>query len=102
MRSLQEPPLQRIYLEELRRCAELAVRVPEPAPGIARRRSREETPQPGWLEREISSIYAQIREIAAADEAKPFSTERFEDEYAKVLQFSRARPRYVLHETEHP
>lgn len=101
-RALQEPPLQRIYLEALRRCAELALRVPEPAPGIARRRSLEETPQPGWLEREISSIYAQIREIAAADEAKPFSTERFEDEYAKVLQFSRARPRYVLHETEHP
>lgn len=101
-RALQEPPLQRIYLEALRRCAELALRVPEPAPGIARRRSLEETPQPGWLEREISAIYAQIREIAAADEAKPFSTERFEDEYAKVLQFSRARPRYVLHETEHP
>ena len=101
-RALQEPPLQRIYLDALRRCAELALRVPEPAPGFARRRSLEETPQPGWLEREISSIYAQIREIAAADEAKPFSTERFEDEYAKVLQFSRARPRYVLHETEHP
>jgi CotH kinase protein len=99
-RALREPPLQRVYLEALRRCAELALRQPEPVPGIARRRSLEETPQPGWLEREVSFVYSQIREIARADEAKPFSTERFEDEMAKVLHFSRARPRYILHETE--
>jgi spore coat protein CotH len=99
-RALKERPLQRVYLEALRRCAELALRPPEPAPGVARRRLQEETPQPGWLEREVSFVYSQIREIAAIDEAKPFSTERFEDEIAKVLAFSRARPRYVLHETE--
>jgi hypothetical protein len=99
-RALKEPPLQRVYLEALRRCAELALRPPEPGPGIARRRTLEETPQTGWLEREVSFVYSQIREIAEADEAKPFSTERFEDEIAKVLEFSRARPRYVLHETE--
>jgi spore coat protein CotH len=101
-RALKEPPLQRVYLEALRRCAELALRQPEPVPGITRRRSLEETPQPGWLEREIRFVYSQIRDIAKADEAKPFSTERFEDEMAKVLEFSRARPRYILHETEHP
>jgi spore coat protein CotH len=99
-RALKEPPLRRAYLEALRRCAELALRPPEPGPTIARRRFVEETPQPGWLEREVSFIYSQIREIAAADNLKPFSTERFEDEMAKVLEFSRARPRYVLHETE--
>jgi spore coat protein CotH len=99
-RALKEPPLQRVYLETLRRCAELALRPPEPAPSVARRRLQEETPPPGWLEREVTFIYSQIREIAAADEAKPFSTERFEDESAKVLEFSRARARYVLHETE--
>ena len=99
-RAFQEPPLQRIYLEALRRCAELALRPPEPSPGIARRKSLDETPQPGWLEREVSFVYSQIREIAEKDEAKPFSTERFEDEIAKVREFSRARPRYVLHETE--
>ena len=100
-RALKEPPVQRAYLEALRRCAELALRPPEPGPGIARRRSLEETPKPGWLEREVSFVYSQIREIAAMDAAKPFTTERFEDENAKVLEFSRARPRYVLHETEH-
>ena len=99
-RALKEPPLRRVYLEALRRCAELALRPPEPAPGIARRRFLEDTPQAGWLEREVRFAYSQIREIAAMDEAKPFSTERFEDEFAKVLEFSRARPRYVLHETE--
>jgi hypothetical protein len=99
-RALKEVPLQRAYLEALRRCAELALRVPEPAPGIARRRSLEAAPQPGWLEREVSFIYSQIRGIAEVDEAKPFSTERFEDEIGKVLEFSRERPRYVLHETE--
>ena len=99
-RALREPPLQRVYLEALRRCAELALRPLEPAPGIARRRSLDEPPQPGWLEREVRFIYSQIRQIAEADNAKPFSTERFEDEMAKVLEFSRARPRYVLHETE--
>jgi hypothetical protein len=99
-RALKEAPLQRVYLEALRRCADLALRQPEPVPGISRRRSLEETPQPGWLEREISFVYSQIRDIAKADEAKPFSTERFEDEMAKVLEFSRARPRYILHETE--
>jgi spore coat protein CotH len=100
-RALREPPLRRIYLEALRRCAELALRQPEPLPGIARRRSLDEPPpQAGWLEREVSFIYSQIREIAQFDEAKPFTTERFEDEMGKVLQFSRARPRYVLHEAE--
>ena len=99
-RALKEPPLQRVYLEALRRSAELALRVPQPEPGLTRRKSLDETPQPGWLEREVSFIYSQIREFAHADEAKPFSTERFEDEIGKVLEFSRARARYVLHETE--
>ena len=99
-RALKEPPLQRVYLEALRRSAELALRPPAPASGVARRRTLDEAPQAGWLEREVSFIYSQIREFAHADEAKPFSTERFEDEMGKVLEFSRARPRYVLHETE--
>ena len=99
-RALKEPPLRRVYLEALRRCAELALRPPEPSPDIARRRSLDGAPQPGWLEREVSFVYSQIREFAQADEAKPFSTERFEDEIGKVLEFSRSRPRYVLHETE--
>jgi hypothetical protein len=101
-RALKEAPLQRVYLEALRRCAELALRRPEPVPELVRRTSIDETPGPGWLEREVSFIHSQIRAIAAADDAKPFSTERFEDESAKVLEFSRARPRYVLHEAKHP
>ena len=106
-RALNERPLQDAYLQALRRCAELALRQPEPAgdatPAASRRRSTgEELPQPGWLERQISVAYSQIREIAEADAAKPFSNDRFEDEVSKVLEFARSRPAYVLHEIEHP
>ena len=99
-RALKEPPVQQVYLEALRRSAELALRAPAPDPALTRRKSLDEAPKPGWLEREVSFIYSQIREFAHSDEAKPFSTERFEDEMGKVLEFSRARARYVLHETE--
>jgi len=106
-RALNEPTLQLAYIEALRRCANLALRVPEPvlvpAPEASRRRSiNEDAPQAGWLERQISFAYSQIREIALSDTVKPFSNERFEDEVTKMLEFSRSRPRYVLHETEHP
>ena len=100
---MQERPLQIFYLTALHRCAELALRVPEPEAAVRRRRGNgEDTPQPGWLERQIVFIYSQIRETAEADQIKPFSNERFEDEIAKLMGFSRARPQYVLHETEHP
>jgi hypothetical protein len=99
-RAIKEQPLRLGYMEALRRCAELALRLPEPGPTADRRRSLVGTPEPGWLERQVSFIYSQIRAVAEEDEAKPFSNERFEDEVAKVLHFSRARPPYVLHEAE--
>src|SRR5262245_60216092 len=40
-RALKEIPLRQVYLEALRRSAELALRPPEPVPGIARRRTLE-------------------------------------------------------------
>ena len=106
-RVINERPLQLAYIQALRRCADLALRPPEPnpptAPEVARRRSlADQAPEPGWLERQVSFVYSQIREIAEADDLKPFSNERFEDEIGKVLAFSRTRPLYVLHETEHP
>jgi spore coat protein H len=103
-RAMNERPLRLLYVEALRRCAELALRLPEPAPEptpeIKRPRRMAEKDEPRWLERQISFTYAQIREIARLDATKPFSNERFEDEVAKLLEFSRARPQYVLHETE--
>jgi len=98
-RAMKEPSLQAAYLEALRRCAELAMRLPEPAPE-AQRRKVTGAPEARWLEREVSFIYSQIRGIAEVDALKPFTTEQFEDEIAKVLEFSRSRSDYVLQEID--
>ena len=43
----------------------------------------------------MSFVACQIRPFALDDEKKPFSNERFEEEVAKAVDFSRARPLYV-------
>jgi spore coat protein CotH len=103
-RAIEERPLQLIYVEALRRCAELALRPPEPAPepGPESQRGRyaDAPTEPGWLERQVTFMHSQIRAVADVDEKKPFTSERFEDEMGKVLEFSRARAKYVLHESK--
>jgi hypothetical protein len=86
-RALRDPGLRAIYLDALRRCAELALR---PAEGGGE----------GWLERQIRFMYAQIKSAVEADTNKPFTKERFEDDIAKLLEFSRGRAAYVLREVE--
>ena len=93
-RALQERPLENVYRAALKRCAELALRRPQPSPDD----TGKVEPGPGWLEREVAFIYAQIRDAALEDEEKPFTNERFEDEVSKVLAFARERPGYVLSE----
>jgi spore coat protein CotH len=98
-RALQERALREVYLDALGRCAELAMRAPEPSPSEEPDPEAPESPPgPGWLERQVTLAYEQIREAARADEAKPFDNERFEDESAKVLDFARRRAEYVLKE----
>jgi hypothetical protein len=98
-RALQDRALESVYLAALRRCAELALRRPEPAPGDSR--NIEPAPVlPGWLEREVAFVYAQIRDAALEDHEKPFTNEQFEDEVSGVLAFSRERPGYVLSEAD--
>ena len=104
-RALDESDLRRHYIDTLRRCAELAMRPPDPPPSEDQPEGEEprdpQTPAgPGWLEREIRLVYDQIKDAALADEAKPFSNERFEDQMAKLLQFARERSAFVLKETE--
>jgi hypothetical protein len=94
-RALAEKPLAAAYLDVLRRCAELALRPAEPDPEA----DPSQHDRRGWLEREVSLAYQQIRAMAREDDAKPFSNERFEEEVTKILEFSRERPRYVLRET---
>jgi spore coat protein H len=88
-RALREPVLREAYVDALRRCAQLALRPAEPAGGGE-----------GWLERQIRFMYSQIKGPADADTNKPFDKERFEDDIAKLLEFSRARAAYVLREIE--
>ena len=100
-RVLIETALENQYLDALRQCAELALRPPEPEP-----QDGEEQPDksiaagPGWLEREVNFVYAQIRPFALQDDVKPYSNDRFEEEVTKVQEFSRSRSHYVKREAE--
>jgi spore coat protein CotH len=57
--------------------------------------SRAEAAGPGWLEREITRQYNQIRTLARADTFKPYSNNDFEEAYEKLLEFARNRSAYV-------
>ena len=53
---------------------------------------------PGWLEREITREYNQVRTFAQSDTFKPYSTQDFEDAYQRLLEFARNRSAYVRDE----
>jgi spore coat protein H len=56
--------------------------------------------RPGWLEREITRQYAQIRDLARGDSFKPYSNEEFEAAYERLLEFARNRSRFVRTEVQ--
>jgi spore coat protein CotH len=53
---------------------------------------------PGWLEREITQAYEQIRTFARSDTFKPQSNTEFEDAYQQLLEFARNRSAFVRDE----
>ena len=53
---------------------------------------------PGWLEREITRQYNQIRTFARSDTFKPYSNNEFEDAYQMLLEFARNRASFVRDE----
>jgi spore coat protein CotH len=53
---------------------------------------------PGWLEREITRQYDQIRTFARSDTFKPQSNGEFEDAYQQLLEFARNRSSFVRDE----
>jgi hypothetical protein len=85
-RTLAIPWLYRTYLETLLACAAAAM-----APVSS------DSPT-GWLEAEAQKETAQIRAAGYADEQKPFTNERFEDELGKMLEFARERGPSVIRE----
>jgi len=85
-RVLSMPAYRRVYLETLIACATAASEITDPNSGK------------GWLEAEAERETAQILEAGRADENKRFSSDRFEDELAKVLKFTRERAPFVVRE----
>jgi hypothetical protein len=85
-RVLSIPRFGRLYLETLMACAAAAS---EPA---------SEGSATGWLEALVQQMAAQVRAPGVADEHKPYSNERFEDELQKVLAFPRNRAAFVARE----
>jgi spore coat protein CotH len=55
---------------------------------------------PGWLEREITREYNQVRTFAQSDTFKPYSTQDFEEAYQRLLEFARNRSAYVRNEVK--
>jgi spore coat protein CotH len=56
--------------------------------------------QPGWLEREITREFEQIRTVAQSDHFKPYSNQDFQDAYDRLLEFARNRAAYVRNEVK--
>ena len=82
--ALRYPRLRDTYVSALRRCA-----------AIAGERAADGT-GPGWLERETSRESAMIRTAAYDDKNKAYTNERFEQEVAWILSFSRQRSAQVI------
>jgi spore coat protein H len=56
--------------------------------------------RPGWLEREITRQYTQIRDLARGDSFKPYSNDEFESAYERLLEFARNRSRFAQAEIQ--
>jgi spore coat protein CotH len=85
-RVLAMPSYRKLYLDTLSACAAAAM-----APAA-------EGSTVGWLEAEAAFESAQIRQAGYDDREKRFSSERFDDELAKVMRFARERGPFVLGE----
>ena len=92
-RLLEEPEMRSFYEDELRRCAQVAMRPEDEA-----ETEDPKTVRPGWLEREIRAAYQQIRGVARQDTRMPFSADEFETAVEQLLELSGRRSATVLQE----
>jgi spore coat protein CotH len=90
-RLMEDAEMRRFYEDELRRCAEVAMRPDGEDPA---------TVQPGWLVREIRTAYLQIRALARQDPNTPFSVDEFEAAIEKVLDLASRRSTTVLEDLD--
>jgi hypothetical protein len=90
-RLLEVPEMRHLYLDTLMEAAILAA---TPASGSAAADGSAEN-APGWLEEEIARQAAQIRDPAKGDPFRRLPAGAFDDEVDRLLEFARARSRFV-------
>lgn len=86
MRVLEQPDLREAFLETLAECARSAGEVTE------------ESPDAGWLAREVERESAQIRDDVYNDPDKPFTNDEFEQAVEALRVFARDRGAFVAGE----
>jgi spore coat protein CotH len=82
-RAMRDPELAQVYVDTLRRCAEVALR---PVAGQSA----------GWLEWQVIVAEEQIRAAAAADPVKPYTNDTVAATIRDLQDFARRRPAFVL------
>jgi spore coat protein CotH len=86
------------YLDTL---LEAALSADEPDPEVPEfDENGDPVSRPGWLEREITREYEQIRTFARSDTLKPFPNDEFENAYQLLLEFARNRSTFVRNEVK--
>ena len=85
MRALALPDVHAAFVAALRDCVATTTAPDTATPGTS-----------GWLESEILREYGQIRDLARADNVKPFSNDQFEQSVQSLIDFARRRAAYVL------
>ncbi len=88
-RVLAQPPYRNRYFQQLIDAANSAMEPDGDAPGNSNNR-------PGWLEREVTRMSAQIRAAGLADNFKPFGNNEFQTSMNDLLIFARERADIVL------
>jgi spore coat protein CotH len=86
------------YLETLMNSADSADEPEMEEDEDGKQKQKNKDGGPGWLEREITRQYNQIRTFARSDTFKPYSNNEFEDAYQMLLEFARNRSAYVRDE----
>jgi hypothetical protein len=86
-RLLAQPQFRNRYYQQLVDASTSAMEKEEDAP--------KDSSGPGWLEREVTRMAAQIRSLARSDTFKPFSNGEFETSLNDLLIFARERADFV-------
>ncbi len=95
-RTLAQSQFRNTYLDTLVASANSADE-PEVAPD-GERPEGGDAAAPGWLEREITREYEQVKTLARADVLKPWTNDEFEQAVQQLLEFARQRPGLVRRE----